>query len=140
MTVNVYEQYFEGDLVANGVERRAVLVMLIADSEAGRIRYEAAAVFFPHRDETDFAPPSSPIGTRRISPFPTTPGTAPSSSTRPAAGPGSGRRSSSWIFGTPSTAWPGKRAGSSVGIGPCGRPAEAEGILVLTIRRGWYTV
>ena len=55
MTVNVYEQYFEGDLVANGVERRAVLVMLIADSEAGRIRYEAAAAFFPHRDETDFA-------------------------------------------------------------------------------------
>ena len=32
MTVNVYEQYFEGDLVANGVERRAVLVMLIAGS------------------------------------------------------------------------------------------------------------
>ena len=55
MTVNVYEQYFEGDLVANGVERRAVLVMLIADSEAGRIRYEAAAAFFPHRDEEDFA-------------------------------------------------------------------------------------
>ena len=55
MTVNAYEQYFEGNLVANGVERRAVLVMLIADSEAGRIRYEAAAAFFPHRDETDFA-------------------------------------------------------------------------------------
>ena len=55
MTVNVYEQYFEGNLVANGVERRAVLVMLIADSEAGRIRYEAAAAFFPHRDEEDYA-------------------------------------------------------------------------------------
>ncbi len=55
MTVNVYEQYFSADLVANGVERRAALVMLIADSEAGRIRYEAAAAFFPHRDEEDFA-------------------------------------------------------------------------------------
>ena len=55
MTVNVYEQYFEGDLVANGVERRAVLVMLIADSEAGRIRYEAAVTFFPHEEENDFA-------------------------------------------------------------------------------------
>ena len=55
MTVNVYEQYFETDLVANGVQRRGVLVMLIADSEAGRIRYETAVTFFPHRDETDFA-------------------------------------------------------------------------------------
>ena len=55
MTVNVYEQYFGADLVANGVERRGALVMLIADSEAGRIRYEAAVTFFPHRDEEDFA-------------------------------------------------------------------------------------
>ena len=29
--------------------------MLIADSEAGRIRYEAAATFFPHNDPEDFA-------------------------------------------------------------------------------------
>ena len=55
MTVNVYEQYFEADLIANGVQRRGALVMLIADSEAGHIRYEAAATFFPHRDEADFA-------------------------------------------------------------------------------------
>ena len=55
MTVNVYEQYFGADLVANGVQRRGALVMLIADSEAGRIRYEAAVTFFPHRDEEDFA-------------------------------------------------------------------------------------
>ena len=55
MTVNVYEQYFEGDLAANGVQRRGALVMLIADSEAGTIRYEAAVTFFPHRDEEDFA-------------------------------------------------------------------------------------
>lgn len=55
MTVNVYEQYFEADLEANGVARRGALVMLIADSEAGTIRYEAAVTFFPHRDEEDFA-------------------------------------------------------------------------------------
>ena len=55
MTINVYEQYFGADLNANGVQRRGALVMLIADSEAGRIRYEAAVTFFPHRDEEDFA-------------------------------------------------------------------------------------
>ncbi len=55
MTVNVYEQYFEADLTANGVLRRGALVMLIADSEAGHIRYEAAVTFFPHEDEEDFA-------------------------------------------------------------------------------------
>ena len=55
MTVNVYEQYFEGDLMANGVLRRGALVMLIADSEAGHIRYEAAVTFFPHEEENDFA-------------------------------------------------------------------------------------
>ena len=55
MTVNVYEQYFEADLKANGVQRRAALIMLIADSEAGHIRYEAAVTFFPHEDAEDFA-------------------------------------------------------------------------------------
>ena len=55
MTVNVYEQYFEADLMANGVLRRGALVMLIADSEAGHIRYEAAVTFFPHEEENDFA-------------------------------------------------------------------------------------
>ena len=54
MTINVYEQYFAADLVANGVPRHAALVMLIADSEAGNIRYEAAVTFFPHNDEEDF--------------------------------------------------------------------------------------
>ena len=29
--------------------------MLIATSEEGNIRYEAAVTFFPHRDEEDFA-------------------------------------------------------------------------------------
>jgi hypothetical protein len=55
MTINVYEQYFAADIVANGVQRHAALVMLIADSEAGQIRYEAAVTFFPHNDEEDFA-------------------------------------------------------------------------------------
>ena len=54
-TINIYEQYFEAELTANGVDRHAALVMLIADSEAGRIRYEAAATFFPHNSEDDFA-------------------------------------------------------------------------------------
>jgi len=55
MTLNVYEQFFTAEMVANGVPRHAALVMLIADSEAGNIRYEAAATFFPHNDEEDFA-------------------------------------------------------------------------------------
>ncbi len=55
MTVNVYEQYFEAEHVFSGVERKAALVMLTSDSEAGNIRYTAAVNFFPHRDEEDFA-------------------------------------------------------------------------------------
>ncbi|MBS7262774.1 MAG: hypothetical protein KIG36_04125 [Eubacteriales bacterium] len=55
MTVNVYEQFFAADCTAAGVTRRAALVMLIADSEAGQIRYEAALTFFPHENEEDFA-------------------------------------------------------------------------------------
>ena len=55
MTINVYEQYFEADCVANSIHRHAALVMLIATSENGTVRYEAAVTFFPHIDETDFA-------------------------------------------------------------------------------------
>ena len=55
MVVNVYEQYFAADCVANSIHRHAALVMLIADSEKGTIRYEAAVTFFPHIDENDFA-------------------------------------------------------------------------------------
>lgn len=54
-TLNVYEQYFSADLVANGVPRHGALVMLVADSDAGNIRYEAAVSFFPHNEEDDFA-------------------------------------------------------------------------------------
>jgi len=53
--INVYEQYFEADLIFNEVERHGALVMLTSDSEAGQIRYEAAVTFFPHRDEEDYA-------------------------------------------------------------------------------------
>ena len=53
--INVYEQYFEAELTANGVPRHGALVMLVSDSEAGQIRYEAAVTFFPHNDEEDYA-------------------------------------------------------------------------------------
>ena len=55
MVINVYDRYYRGNCVFNGVERRGVRVLLIADSEAGSIRYEAAVSFFPHRDPEDFA-------------------------------------------------------------------------------------
>ena len=54
-TINVWERYYRAEHIAGGVPRRGALVMLIADSENGRIRYEAAASFFPHRDEEDYA-------------------------------------------------------------------------------------
>lgn len=53
--VNVYEQYFSAEANYNGVPRHGALVMLVADSEAGNIRYEAAVTFFPHNDEEDYA-------------------------------------------------------------------------------------
>ncbi len=53
--INVYDQYFAGQCVFSGVERRGVQVMLIATSEEGTVRYEAAVNFFPHRDEEDYA-------------------------------------------------------------------------------------
>ena len=55
MTVNVYEQYFAAEGTFSGVPRRGALVMLISDSDAGQIRYEAAVSFFPHADDEDFA-------------------------------------------------------------------------------------
>ena len=55
MTINVYEQYFNAEAEFNGVPRHGALVMLISDSEAGNIRYEAAVSFFPHNEEDDFA-------------------------------------------------------------------------------------
>ena len=54
-TINVFEQYFSADAEFNGVPRHGAKVMLIATSEEGNIRYEAAVTFFPHRDEEDYA-------------------------------------------------------------------------------------
>jgi len=55
MTVNVYELYYSAEAKFNGVPRNGALVMLIADSDAGNIKYEAAVSFFPHRDEEDYS-------------------------------------------------------------------------------------
>ncbi len=55
MTVNVYERYYSAEAEFNGVPRNGALVMLMADSDAGNIKYEAAVSFFPHRDEEDYA-------------------------------------------------------------------------------------
>lgn len=52
---NVYEQYYSAELEFNGVSRHAALVMLIATSEEGQIKYEVAVTFFPHNDEEDYA-------------------------------------------------------------------------------------
>ena len=54
-TVNVYDQYFSARCTYNGVARRGARVLLIAASEEGTIRYEAAVSFFPHADDEDFA-------------------------------------------------------------------------------------
>ena len=54
-TINVYEQYFQADCIANGVQRHAVSVLLISDSECGNMRYEVAVNFFPHNAPDDFA-------------------------------------------------------------------------------------
>ena len=54
-TINVYEQYFNASGNFNGVDRHAVNVMLISDSNDGQIRYEVAVSFFPHRTKDDFA-------------------------------------------------------------------------------------
>lgn len=53
-TINVYEQYFEAEHEFCGVPRHAALVMLIATSEEGNIKYEAAVTFFPHNAEDDY--------------------------------------------------------------------------------------
>ncbi len=54
-TINVYQQCFQAQASFNGTERHAALVLIIADSEAGRIQYQIAVSFFPHNDPEDFA-------------------------------------------------------------------------------------
>ncbi|MBR5800428.1 MAG: hypothetical protein IKY23_10260 [Lachnospiraceae bacterium] len=53
--IDVYKQYFSGECVYNGVERKGVLVTLTATSDSGNIMYEVGISFFPHRDEEDYA-------------------------------------------------------------------------------------
>ena len=55
MVVNVYERFYQAEAVFSDVPRKAALVMLTSDSEAGQIAYRAAVTFFPHRDEEDIA-------------------------------------------------------------------------------------
>ena len=54
-TINVYEQYCAADCTYNGVKRKAALVALVSDSDAGMITYKALVTFFPHRNEEDYA-------------------------------------------------------------------------------------
>ena len=53
--IDVYEQYFAAQCVANGRPRHGARVCLTATSDAGQIRYEWQVTFFPHDDEEDFA-------------------------------------------------------------------------------------
>ena len=55
MVIDVYAQYFAGECIYNGVERRGASVKLTSDSEGGQIRYTVSVSFFPHRDPEDFA-------------------------------------------------------------------------------------
>ena len=53
--IDVYRQYFAAQCEYNGVERRAALVWLTAESDAGHIRYFCGLSFFPHTAEDDFS-------------------------------------------------------------------------------------
>ena len=55
MNINVYQQYFEASAIYNDIERHAANVVLIATSENGEIKYEAAVGFFPHNAPDDYA-------------------------------------------------------------------------------------
>lgn len=66
MTVDVYNQYFSARAVCSGVERRAALVALSADSDGGMIRYEVLVTLFPHVSEDDFAVSYDACASREI--------------------------------------------------------------------------
>ena len=55
MVIDVYERYYEAECMYNEVPRRAAIVKLTSDSEAGNIRYTVSVNFFPFRDPEDFA-------------------------------------------------------------------------------------
>ena len=52
--VNLYQAYFPAACELTGIPRRAVRVMLIAESAGGQICYKAAVSFFRHEDAEDF--------------------------------------------------------------------------------------
>lgn len=54
MVLDVYEQYFNAEAEFNGIPRKAAIVKLTSDSEAGFIRYTVSVNFFPFRDPEDF--------------------------------------------------------------------------------------
>ena len=66
MTVDVYNQYFSAHAVCSGVERRAALVALTADSCEGVVTYEIHVTFFPHRDAEDYAVSYDACATHRL--------------------------------------------------------------------------
>ena len=66
MTVDVYRQFFSARATCGGVERRAALVALTADSSEGVITYEVLVTFFPHRDEEDYAVSYDACASRRL--------------------------------------------------------------------------
>ena len=61
MTIDVFRRCYEAACEYAGMPRRAVLVTLAYREEAGRIKYTAAAAFFPHRGEADFAVPGDAV-------------------------------------------------------------------------------
>ena len=66
MTVEVYKQYFSAKAVCSGVERRAAVVSLTADSCEGVVTYDVMVSFFPHVDEEDYAVSYDACATKRL--------------------------------------------------------------------------
>ena len=66
MTVDVYRQFFSARATCGGVERRAALLALTADSSEGVLTYEVLVTFFPHRDEEDYAVSYDACASRRL--------------------------------------------------------------------------
>ncbi len=54
MEINVYSQYFRADCTYNGTPRKAALVHLKSNSEAGQICYSVNVNFFPYSEEGDY--------------------------------------------------------------------------------------
>ncbi|MBR5372092.1 MAG: hypothetical protein IK130_07740 [Oscillospiraceae bacterium] len=52
--LNLYQEYFAAECTLNEIPRRAVRVMLTAESGGGQICYKAAVNFFRHEDAEDF--------------------------------------------------------------------------------------